>query len=165
MPLNVQVAVEKIHAGADGRFVRRLVLISGGRDGAGLPLHTVPDPVRSRANEGLTASALGVGLDYDESFMTNVADAGRGNYAFLERGAELYAFLGKELDQATRTVVDGVVAELTLPEGFRLVRALGVEHEGSTGTVRLPVGALLLLITTLGKARRMISTAREGGAD
>jgi len=132
-------------------MVRRVVLMSDGRDGSGQDLERVAQEVRTRADRGVTLSSLGVGSDYDERYMSRLADAGRGNYEFLRDGAQLRAFLGRELQQATRTTVERAVAEVHLPAGWRLTRAYGAEAVGTSGTVRLPIGAL-----AAGEERRLV---------
>jgi Ca-activated chloride channel family protein len=137
----LRLASEGLTAARPGR-VRRVVLLSDGQDSSGANVAQVSRAVRLRADEGVTLSAVGIGNDFDENFLTSVADAGRGNYAFLRTGAEMEGFLTREFDQARRTVLDGAVAEVTLPSGWRAVRAYGVEQEGETGRVRVPIGSL-----------------------
>ena len=138
-------------AEAPDTLVRRVVLMSDGRDGSGRPLDVIAQDVRQRAEGGVTLSSLGVGADYDESYMSRLADAGRGNYEFLRDGAQLRAFLGRELQQATRTTVERAVAEVTLPAGWHLTRAYGAEAQVTGSTVRLPIGALFA-----GDERRLV---------
>lgn len=127
---------------ASDDLVRRVVLVSDGRDGSGQTLDRVASGVRLRADRGVTLSSLGVGADYDDAYMSRVADAGRGNYEFLRDGAQLRAFLGRELNAAERTNVDQAAIDIELPDGWRLARAYGVEPETRGGHVRLPVGAM-----------------------
>lgn len=141
IPSGLQLGAQTL-AEAPSGLVRRVVLMSDGRDGSGRSVEAIAGDVRLRADQGVTLSSLGVGADYDESYMTRLADAGRGNYEFLRDGAQLRAFLGRELQQATRTTVERAVAEVTLPAGWRLTRAYGAEASVSGSTVRLPVGAL-----------------------
>lgn len=131
--------------------VRRVVLMSDGRDGSGQSIDMISAELRTRADRGVTLSSLGVGADYDETFMSRLADAGRGNYEFMRDGAQLRAFLGRELQQATRTTVERAVAEVRLPSGWHLTRAYGAEAQVTGNTVRLPVGALFA-----GDERRMV---------
>jgi Ca-activated chloride channel family protein len=132
-------------------FVQRVVLVSDGQDTSGQPLDRTAASVRTRAEQGVTLSALGVGADYDERFMSRVADAGRGNYEFLRNGAQLRAFLSRELQQATRTVVERAYVNLTLPEGWRLARGYGSEVAAFGRSVNVPVGALFA-----GEERRLV---------
>lgn len=136
---------------APSSLVRRVVLVSDGQDTSGQPLERTATAVRTRADTGVTLSALGVGVGYDERFMSRMADAGRGNYEFLRDGAQLRAFLARELEQASRTTVERAFAEVVLPQGWRLARAYGTEAEVRDRVVRLPVGALFA-----GDARRLV---------
>ena len=83
--------------------------------------------------------------------MTTVADAGRGNYAFMAGGAPLAAFLRRELDEAAQTVVDGLAATVTLPSGWRLREAHGAEADGRAGAITLAFGPL-----SAGDTRRVV---------
>lgn len=155
-------------ASAPPGFVRRLVLVSDGQDGSGEALPSIAARVSTRAADRLTTSSLGIGVDYDELFLTSVADAGRGNYQFLAQAAQLDPFLRSELEQAASTVADGVVADVELPEGTTLVRAHGVVASVDGRRVRLPIGTLfagerrkvvLELATTAGPAGTGASVA------
>jgi Ca-activated chloride channel family protein len=125
-------------ASAPSSMSHRLVLVSDGLDGSGLPLVSLQSEVVGRANGGTTTSALGVGTDYDERWLTTVADAGRGNYEFLARGGELSAFLTRELEQASSTVADQAFVRLDLPAGWRIAEVYGARADGGT----VPLGAL-----------------------
>jgi Ca-activated chloride channel family protein len=138
-------------AGAPATHARRVVLVSDGLDHSGWGLDQVRGLVRRSADLGTTVAAFGVGTDYSEPFMTAVADAGRGTYAFLERGSELGGVLRRELAAAAATVADGVTATLTLAPGWRLAEAHGVEPFAAGQTVALPLGAL-----AAGERRRVV---------
>lgn len=127
---------------APAHLVRRVVLLSDGQDGSGMPLPTLAESLRGRAGQGVAASALGIGADYDERFMTTVADAGRGNYAFMANGDQLATFLRRELDEASQTVVDRLVATVTLPAGWRLRQAHGAEVQGRSGALSVAFGPM-----------------------
>jgi Ca-activated chloride channel family protein len=129
-------------AAENSGLVRRIVLVSDGQDTSGRAIDEVKTEVRQRADQGVTVSTLGIGTDYSESYMTSIADSGRGNYEFLRTGAELANFLQRELQQSNNTTVERAVAKLTLPAGWRVDRAIGAETQDRTGTINLPIGAL-----------------------
>jgi Ca-activated chloride channel family protein len=138
--------------GAPGHLMRRIVLLSDGLDGSGLPLEGVRSQIRTRASRGVATSSLGIGTDYDEAFMTAVADAGRGNYEFLASASQLQRFLHRELEQASTTVVDGVAAIVTLPPGMRLNAVHGAESAAvQMGQTRISFGPLYA-----GESRRAV---------
>lgn len=137
IPAGLQLGASTL-AGAPSNMTHRLVLISDGLDGSGQLLGVVQGTIASRANAGVTTSALGVGVDYDERWLTAVADAGRGNYEFLATGGVLAGFLHRELEQAATTVAEAAAVDLTLPPGWRVTHAYGGTIEGG----RVPLGAL-----------------------
>jgi Ca-activated chloride channel family protein len=122
--------------------VRRVVLLSDGQDTSGTPLPVLQRQVEQRARDGATLSALGIGVDYDERFLTAIADSGHGNYEFLREPGQLRAFLAREVQQATTTTVENATAEVALPPGFHLVRAYGASAEATESSVRVPLGSL-----------------------
>ncbi len=142
IPAGLEAGAAALGDGGGGDLVRRVVLVSDGRDGSGQSLDRVANSVRLRSDRGVTLSSLGVGADYDEAYMSRVADAGRGNYEFLRDGVQLRAFLGRELNAAERTNVDRAAVDLELPAGWSLARAYGVEAETRGTHLRLPVGAM-----------------------
>lgn len=150
IPAGLEAGAAALGDGSDD-LVRRVVLVSDGRDGSGQSLDSVAGGVRLRADRGVTLSSLGVGADYDDAYMSRVADAGRGNYEFLRDGMQLRAFLGRELDAAERTNVDRATLDLDLPDGWRLHRAYGVEPESRGAHLRLPIGAM-----SAGEHRRVV---------
>lgn len=159
IPLGLDMGVGTLAAAPPG-MVHRVVLLSDGQDGSGEPLGSIEARVASLANEHTTTSALGIGIDYDERFMTGVAESGRGNYAFLEREDMLASFLTRELEQATATVADGVVAEVQVPAGMRFVEAHGAVVTASAGSVRIPIGSIYA-----GERRKVVlQFAVDGGA-
>ncbi|MFT5352969.1 MAG: Ca-activated chloride channel family protein [Polyangiales bacterium] len=127
---------------APGAYVRRVVLISDGQDGSGQTELQVRDALGRHAQQGVAFSAMGLGVDYNEGFLTNVADAGAGNYAFVAGASDLPPFLSRELESVRNTAFDNVVAELTLPPGWRVQRGFGVTHSVDEGVVTIPVGQL-----------------------
>ncbi len=141
IPLGLDLGVGTL-ASAPSGHVRRIVLLSDGQDGSGEPLASIEARISSRASERVTTSALGIGIDYDERFMSGVAESGRGNYAFLEREDMLAPFLARELEQGASTIADSVMAEIDVPAGLRFVEAHGVVAEVAGSTIRLPIGSI-----------------------
>ena len=129
-------------AGAPPSYLRRVVLVSDGLDGSGQALPAVVQQLEHQSRAGTYLSSLGIGVDYDEQWLTSVADAGRGNYAFLASGAELTTFLRRELDETSRTVVDQVIANVVLPNGFRVRRSVGASVPTSGTALSIPIGPM-----------------------
>lgn len=140
---------------APAGYVRRVVLVSDGQDGSGQGTTQVRSELQRHAQRGVAFSAMGLGVDYNEAFLTNVADAGSGNYAFVAGASDLPPFLAGELQSVRSTAFDNVFAELTLPQGWRVHRAFGVVHTSRAGVVSIPVGQL-----AAGQTRKVIVELR-----
>jgi Ca-activated chloride channel family protein len=121
--------------------VRRVVLVSDGLDSTRARAEAI---ARESGARGITTSSLGIGLDFDESYMGGVARAGLGNFAFIENGDALAGFLRKELKETAATTIERASARITLPPGVRFVRATGAEATSLDDgrTVELSVGSL-----------------------
>jgi Ca-activated chloride channel family protein len=130
--------------------VRRVILVSDGLDSTRAMAETI---ARQSAEQGVTISSLGVGLDFDESYMGAVARSGRGNFVFVSDAAALATFLKRELKETATTTVERAEVRLKLPEGVRFVRATGADVKPvDDGT------ALLLTMGSLfaGDTRRVV---------
>src|SRR5262249_46584796 len=94
------------------------------------------------AERGVTVSSMGIGLDFDESYMSAVARDGHGNFAFVNDGSALAAFLTRELKEASATTVEDATVRLALPRGMRFVRATGAAASVDGDSVVLKMGSL-----------------------
>lgn len=104
--------------------VRRVVLVSDGLDNTRAVAEAT---ARQSSEKGVTISSLGIGLDFDEGYMSAVARAGHGNFAFVKDGAALATFLQRELKETAATTIDRASVRISLPAGVRFVRAIGAE--------------------------------------
>ncbi|HEY4179708.1 MAG TPA: VWA domain-containing protein [Kofleriaceae bacterium] len=146
---------ELAHAGLEG--VRRIVLISDGQANEGIRdrdqlAHFTADI----ANHGVSVSAVGVGLDFDEVTMQRIADVGHGNYYFVEDTAVLGEMFAKELSGLSSTVASNVTLTLTPTAGVTLDDAYGY------ATTRNPDGTLSLSLADLrdGEQRKVVVRTR-----
>lgn len=105
----------------------RVLLISDGlSDANGLT------QLAGRAARGESVvSAIGVGLDFNEQLMTSVADAGTGNFYFLENAATLAQVFEGEFLAARATVASALEVTLRPPAGVEIVDAAGYPLERS----------------------------------
>jgi Ca-activated chloride channel homolog len=110
--------------------VRRVVLVSDGLDSTRSQAESI---ARESAARGVTTSSLGIGLDFDESYMGGVARAGRGNFGFVKDASALATFLGRELKETAQTTIAGASIRIQLPAGVRLVQAHGADVKLGSG--------------------------------
>jgi Ca-activated chloride channel homolog len=120
--------------------VRRVVLVSDGLDSTRAQAEEV---ARTSAARGVTISSMGIGLDFDESYMGGVARSGRGNFAFVKDASALAGFLKREVKEGATTTIDSATARINLPEGVTFVRAVGADVRPlGGGSYELSMGSL-----------------------
>ncbi len=139
IPPALAASYREIRDASPGR-VQRVVLVSDGLDAS----RTEAEALALRElDRQVTTSALGIGLDFDETYMAGVARTGRGNYGFVRDASALAQFLERELSETATTTLHSATARLRLPSGVRFVQALGAdvrEHRG--GEIELRLGSL-----------------------
>ena len=98
----LRAAADALTQGADGAAVTRLIVISDG---------IVQDPeaslltVAGIQERGLAITTLGLGDEFDEEFLTRVADNSRGDYYYAPDGAEITQRLTEEMTTLQATAV------------------------------------------------------------
>lgn len=142
---------------AAGDHVHRIVLMSDGLDSSKAEADRL---AAAAAAEGTVTSSLGIGLDFDEGYMSSVASAGHGNFAFVKDGASLGAFLEKELTETAHTVVQNASVRIRIPSGLAFVRASGADARMEGGELVVRAGSLFG-----GDERRILLEFRGSGSN
>ena len=132
-----------------------LLLISDGHANAGVTdadqLGGVATTARS---SGVTTSALGFGLGYDERLLAALARGGSGNELFAEHADAAVALISGE--------VDGLLEQVTQAASLRLTwsqHVVGIKVLNDLPVVGLPNGALIELGSFhAGETRRLLIT-------
>ena len=128
--------------------LRRIVLISDGEptEGLGSGITVDPQPLLAfagrRADEGTSITTVGVGLTFREDIMAGIAAAGRGNYHFAERAADLSALFADELGRLGETVVTAGDVTLVPAGGVEVLDAIGYPIVRDADGLRVPVADL-----------------------
>jgi len=123
--------------------LRRMVLISDGQASAGI--HDRDELVEfaaRTAGRGISISAVGVGLDFDEVTMVRLANVGHGNYYFVEDTAKLEQMLTRELGGLGDTFGTNVKLVLTDRSDTRIEEAYGFPLERAGDHVIIPLADL-----------------------
>lgn len=111
---------QQIADGASDRTITRTLLLSDGRANRGITHH---EELATRAGDlrraYVVTSTFGVGRDFDERLMAGMADAGGGNFYFIENPAQIQDMLTSELGEALEVVARRGVVHLELPEGVQ----------------------------------------------
>jgi Ca-activated chloride channel family protein len=104
----------------------RMLLLSDGLANEGDP---TPEGLAARARRAagaaITVSTLGVGADFNEVLMTDLADVGLGNYYYLPSAEQIAAVLASELQATRETVAEEVEVALVPASGVRVREVAG----------------------------------------
>lgn len=121
--------------------LQRIVLISDGQANEGIWDRTeLAQLAANTAAHGVSITALGVGLDFDEVTMQRIAEVGRGRYYFVEDTAQLGAMFSRELGGLTETIAADVRLLVDGGPGIRIISAIGypMEQQGDWSIISIP---------------------------
>jgi Ca-activated chloride channel family protein len=107
----------------------------------------------------VTVSALGIGADYDDAYLADLANAGRGNYEFLASTSSLERFLSRELRETRQTTIQNVLAHLDLPPNAVVTDVWGANWERTSDGARLTFGSMF----TGDERRAVVSFTADAG--
>ena len=137
---------DAVGAGATGQAaerVHRAILLTDGQANQGI---VDPDELATHAQElrrrGITTTTLGVGIDFDGPFLSQLAEAGGGTFAFIEHPGELAAFFATELDELVSIAARAVSVAIAVPAGATLDLLNPYPSETGAGTTHVAVGDL-----------------------
>lgn len=126
-----------------GDRVNRIILLSDGLANQG---PSSPGELgqlgRSLARDGMSVSTIGLGLDYNEDLMTQLAMNSDGNHMFAESPQDVKVAFSKELGDVLSVVAQDVSISFSCKKGIRPVKVLGREAEISGQNVRLSMNQL-----------------------
>jgi Ca-activated chloride channel family protein len=104
----------------------RMILISDGLANQG---DTSLSGLRTRAHRAAvgeyTLTTIGVGSDFDEQLMATLADAGTGNYYYIQNGTDLAKIFSDEFETARESVARGLAVVVHPASGVEIVDAAG----------------------------------------
>lgn len=106
-----------IAAARQGRQdVNLVLLLSDGQANVGeTDLEKVGARALDASNQGIIVSALGVGNDYNEALLSEIATQGGGRFYHLQYAQQIAPYVAGELGEASSLVARNVVLHLNLP--------------------------------------------------
>ena len=135
----------------------RVLLLSDGHPDS---THGLDHLARQAGLRGAALSSLGIGSDYNEVLMAQLADLGSGNYYYLDHPESLAAVFAGELEAGRTTVARGLEIHLRPADGVQLVDVSGYPIERQAGNLVVRPGDLFS-----GQSRRLwlnLRVATEG---
>jgi len=113
-----------------GPYIHRVVLMSDGLANVG-PSNP-SDLARLGAalvKEGISVTTIGIGNDFNEDLMTQLAERSDGNHYFVESSRDLPRIFAAELGDVLSVAARRVVIEIDCPNGVTPLRILGREGQ------------------------------------
>jgi Ca-activated chloride channel family protein len=134
---------------AEGR-VTRLVLLS---DGVPNQADSIPSAVAQAASAGITVTALGFGLDYDETLLSSIAQGTGGTFHFLEAPTDLVPLFREENQRLQGIAAKELMLMLTTGPGVELREVVGQSYA-------LPMPRLHLWLGDLSRGEERVVVVR-----
>lgn len=143
---NIGAALDAVKANPPVRRspsdVALVVVVSDGRVTVG---ETMPSTLGSKARamfdaSGVITTSIGLGTDFDEATMLEIAREGGGSYHFVRRAADIAGILNEELDMRAQAVAQALKVKIVLAPGVVARRVYGSrlltsqEHAAVRGT-------------------------------
>jgi Ca-activated chloride channel family protein len=145
-----------MQAGRQAGRAGRVILLSDGHANAG---DTSPEGLRERGKRAsqheLVLSTVGIGTGFNEFLMSQVADAGTGNFHYLADNSSLASIFERELSSTRATVASALRVNIAPGSGVAVVDAAGYPLETGDAGTSFQVGSLYS-----GQERRVWLTLR-----
>lgn len=137
----VSKGAEEIRKFLELERVNRMILLSDGLANVG---PSSPSDLaklgRTLAREGIAITTVGLGLDFNEDLMTQLAIASDGNHYFAEQASDVIRAFERDLGAARTIVAQQAEIRIRCARGVRPVRTLGREAEIDGQTVHGVLG-------------------------
>ncbi len=135
----LRAGLEELVRNYEPEGINRLVLLSDGVPNDPAPIL----PLATAAGErGIRITALGLGLDYDETLLGHIAQASGGRFHFVEESAHVADVFRDEVLRFERLLARNLVLELRPGPGVRIDGVVGQPVQLAGGAVQVPLGDL-----------------------
>lgn len=126
----VSKAAAELRKFIDRERVNRIILLSDGLANIG---PSAPSELGSLGaslkKENISVTAMGLGLDYNEDLMVDLASSSGGNHVFIEDATQIAGFFAKEFNTVLSVVAQEVAVTIDVAAGVRPVRVFGNQAE------------------------------------
>ena len=113
-------------------YVNRVFLLSDGLANRGITdRFELADMVRNKnRRDGITISTFGVGNDFNENLMADLADYGKGNYYYIKNSSDIPEIFASELRDVRNLVGQGTKMKVKFPSKYlTLNKVFGYPYE------------------------------------
>ena len=128
----LQQGMEEVTKHFNQAYVNRIVLLSDGLANVGI---TDPDQIAAEAKRirenRVSVSTMGVGVDYNENLMANIADFSGGNYYYISRETDMAGIFRKEYNLLEKLAGTNARATFRLNRDVDVVDVAGFKWRAS----------------------------------
>jgi Ca-activated chloride channel homolog len=154
--------IEEVARHYDQAGINRVILLG---DGAPNNAANIVPLAQAAGERGVPVTALGFGLEYDETLMAQIAQRSGGRFHFVEHGAEVASVFMDEVLRLERTVAKNMMITITPGPGMVVTGVIGHPVNGHPGQkVAFGIGSLSSG-QTLDLVVRMQSLGRPDGVN
>lgn len=117
--------------------INRIVLLGDGVPNDPAATLSFADQAR---NQQIAVTSLGLGIDFDPTLMTSIAQRSGGTYHFIEDAAKVAKVFEQELSKMQRVVVRRAYIEITPGPSVAVHGAIGLPHQNVGRAMRVQLG-------------------------
>ncbi len=132
---------EQVAEFVDNEKVSRVLLLTDGLANHGI---TDRDTIARHSSElrerGVTTSTFGVGTDFDERLLRDMAHEGGGNFYYIETAAQIPDLITSELGEALEVVIPRAAIEVDVPAGANIEVLNRFRWRTVDGSIRIELG-------------------------
>lgn len=135
--------IEEVMGVMHNEAINRVILMSDGLANQG-----ITDPreiarlVREARDKGVSVSDIGLGLDYNEDLMMQIAENGGGNYYYVENPSVMERIFRQEMSTIYSTVAKELMVSFEKSPAVTGVEIFGYQVEDKEGSFEVPMGSL-----------------------
>lgn len=120
--------------------VNRVILMSDGQANRGVTnIPSLERKAEACLNKGVSLTTIGLGLDYNEALMAQMARAGAGNYHFVEDERSMARVFETEAKGLTTTVAKKTNLVIDLAPGVEMLKLHGYKYRAKGNRVTVPL--------------------------
>ena len=137
MSAGLATAINEVRQHFSNKGVNRVVLLGDGIPNA--PGNIV-DIAQQAAREGIAVTTLGLGLDYDETLMGQIAQASGGRFRYIEGAEKVADIFAEEMAQIDRVYARNASMTIKAGPGVRIDAVVGGRDSSPGSTAYVPLG-------------------------
>jgi Ca-activated chloride channel family protein len=122
----------------------RVILFTDGQPNVGVSTQQLPELLRQNMRKNLSLTSFGYGSDHDSKLLTELAEVGKGNYAYLENPDDALTAFARELGGLLSCYGQNLKFAVTPKEKTEIVEVLS-----DVDVEEIPEGGVLISIPDL----------------